>query len=65
MIYVTHDQVEAMTLAQRMAVMKGGVVQQFDTPANIYNAPANLFVATFLGSPGMNLFKGTLEHSRG
>jgi multiple sugar transport system ATP-binding protein len=61
MIYVTHDQVEAMTLAQRMAVMKGGVVQQFDTPANIYNAPANLFVATFLGSPGMNLFKGTLE----
>ncbi|MYM87246.1 sn-glycerol-3-phosphate ABC transporter ATP-binding protein UgpC [Rugamonas sp. FT82W] len=61
MIYVTHDQVEAMTLAQRMAVMKGGVVQQFDTPANIYNEPANLFVATFLGSPGMNLFKGRLE----
>jgi multiple sugar transport system ATP-binding protein len=63
MIYVTHDQVEAMTLAQRMAVMKGGVVQQFDTPANIYNEPANLFVATFLGSPGMNLFKGRLERS--
>jgi multiple sugar transport system ATP-binding protein len=61
MIYVTHDQVEAMTLAQRMAVMKGGVVQQFDTPANIYNEPANLFVATFLGSPGMNLFKGVIE----
>ena len=61
MIYVTHDQVEAMTLAQRMAVMKGGVVQQFDTPDVIYNEPANLFVATFLGSPGMNLFKGTVE----
>ena len=61
MIYVTHDQVEAMTLAQRMAVMKGGVVQQFDTPDVIYNEPANLFVATFLGSPGMNLFKGAVE----
>lgn len=61
MIYVTHDQVEAMTLAQRMAVMKGGVVQQFDTPDNIYSRPANLFVATFLGSPGMNLFKGSLS----
>ncbi|MET0265969.1 MAG: sn-glycerol-3-phosphate ABC transporter ATP-binding protein UgpC [Duganella sp.] len=60
MIYVTHDQVEAMTLAQRMAVMQGGVVQQFDTPANIYHAPANLFVAGFLGSPGMNLFRGQL-----
>jgi multiple sugar transport system ATP-binding protein len=65
MIYVTHDQVEAMTLAQRMAVMKGGVVQQFDTPANIYNEPANLFVATFLGSPGMNLFRGRLESHDG
>ena len=65
MIYVTHDQVEAMTLAQRMAVMKGGVVQQFDTPDVIYNEPANLFVATFLGSPGMNLFKGALEQQGG
>ncbi|MRW93606.1 ATP-binding cassette domain-containing protein [Duganella sp. FT80W] len=65
MIYVTHDQVEAMTLAQRMAVMKGGVVQQFDTPDVIYNRPANLFVATFLGSPGMNLFRGTLEQQDG
>ena len=65
MIYVTHDQVEAMTLAQRMAVMKGGAVQQFDTPANIYDAPANLFVATFLGSPGMNLFTGRLERQGG
>src|SRR5471030_2294151 len=65
MIYVTHDQVEAMTLAQRMAVMKGGVVQQFDTPDVIYRAPANLFVATFLGSPGMNLFRGSLEEREG
>ncbi|MBV7534407.1 ABC transporter ATP-binding protein [Duganella sp. sic0402] len=65
MIYVTHDQVEAMTLAQRMAVMKGGVVQQFDTPDVVYNTPANLFVATFLGSPGMNLFKGALETQDG
>jgi multiple sugar transport system ATP-binding protein len=65
MIYVTHDQVEAMTLAQRMAVMKGGVVQQFDTPDVIYNTPANLFVATFLGSPGMNLFKGSVEQKDG
>ncbi|NRR33705.1 ABC transporter ATP-binding protein [Oxalobacteraceae bacterium] len=65
MIYVTHDQVEAMTLAQRMAVMKGGVIQQFDTPAAIYSKPANLFVASFLGSPGMNLFKGWLEQRAG
>ncbi|WP_300752942.1 ABC transporter ATP-binding protein [Janthinobacterium sp.] len=65
MIYVTHDQVEAMTLAQRMAVMKGGVIQQFDTPAAIYREPANLFVATFLGSPGMNLFRGSLHHEAG
>jgi multiple sugar transport system ATP-binding protein len=61
MIYVTHDQVEAMTLADRMAVMQGGVIQQFDTPGAIYRAPENLFVATFLGSPGMNLFKGRLD----
>ncbi|HEV7815499.1 MAG TPA: ABC transporter ATP-binding protein [Janthinobacterium sp.] len=61
MIYVTHDQVEAMTLATRMAVMRAGVIQQFDTPAAIYRAPANLFVATFLGSPGMNLFHGKLN----
>ncbi|MBY0239306.1 MAG: ABC transporter ATP-binding protein [Burkholderiaceae bacterium] len=61
MIYVTHDQVEAMTLAGRMAVMRGGVIQQYDTPANVYHAPANLFVATFLGTPGINLFRGTLQ----
>ncbi len=61
MIYVTHDQVEAMTLATRMAVMRGGVIQQFGTPAEVYARPNNLFVATFLGSPAMNLLKGTFE----
>jgi multiple sugar transport system ATP-binding protein len=54
-LYVTHDQSEAMTLAHRIAVMDRGQVQQFDTPENIYNRPANLFVAGFLGSPSMNL----------
>src|SRR6201996_2903123 len=61
MIYVTHDQVEAMTLATRMAVMRGGVIQQFGTPAEVYARPDNLFVATFLGSPAMNLLHGRLE----
>ncbi|WUR15804.1 ABC transporter ATP-binding protein [[Empedobacter] haloabium] len=65
MIYVTHDQVEAMTLADRMAVMQGGVIQQFDTPDAIYRRPENLFVATFLGSPGMNLFRGRLARQDG
>ncbi|HXZ06707.1 MAG TPA: ABC transporter ATP-binding protein [Paraburkholderia sp.] len=65
MIYVTHDQVEAMTLATRMAVMRGGVIQQIGTPAQIYAEPVNLFVATFLGSPPMNLLKGRLEHRDG
>ncbi len=54
-IYVTHDQVEAMTLADRIAVMKGGYVQQYGTPDEIYNRPANQFVASFTGSPSMNL----------
>src|SRR5471030_3094791 len=65
MIYVTHDQVEAMTLAQRMAVMRGGVIQQIGTPAEVYVHPNNLFVATFLGSPGMNLLKGALHRGGG
>lgn len=65
MIYVTHDQVEAMTLATRMAVMRGGVIQQFGTPAEVYARPNNLFVATFLGSPAMNVLKGTLERRDG
>jgi multiple sugar transport system ATP-binding protein len=54
-VYVTHDQVEAMTLATMIAVMKDGEVQQFGTPAEIYNRPANIFVADFMGSPSMNL----------
>jgi multiple sugar transport system ATP-binding protein len=54
-IYVTHDQVEAMTLGQRVAVMRDGTLQQVDTPQNLYRDPANLFVAAFIGSPSMNL----------
>ena len=57
-VYVTHDQVEAMTLGSRIAVMKGGVVQQLGTPDEIYNRPANCYVATFIGSPTMNLLRG-------
>ena len=57
-VYVTHDQVEAMTLGSRIAVMKGGVVQQLGTPSEIYNHPANTYVATFIGSPTMNLLRG-------
>ena len=60
-IYVTHDQIEAMTLADRVVVMKQGVVQQVGTPTDIYNQPANTFVAGFIGSPAMNLLEGTLE----
>lgn len=59
-IYVTHDQVEAMTLAHRIALLEGGKLQQLDTPAKIYNDPANLFVAQFIGSPPMNVVKGEL-----
>ena len=55
MVYVTHDQIEAMTLATKIVVMKGGVVQQIGTPSEIYTKPANLFVADFMGSPAMNL----------
>ncbi len=55
-IYVTHDQVEAMTMGHRIAVMNQGVLQQLDTPENLYDHPANLFVATFIGSPAMNIF---------
>ncbi len=61
MIYVTHDQIEAMTLADRIAVMYGGEVQQFDTPQAIYSKPVNRFVASFIGSPGMNFFDGALD----
>ncbi|ANL27583.1 sn-glycerol-3-phosphate ABC transporter ATP-binding protein [Rhizobium phaseoli] len=61
-VYVTHDQIEAMTLATKIAVLKDGVLQQFGTPAEIYNSPANLFVADFMGSPAMNLLNATVEN---
>jgi multiple sugar transport system ATP-binding protein len=60
-IYVTHDQIEAMTLAHRVALLDHGVLQQLDTPARIYNDPANLFVAGFIGSPPMNFLRGQLS----
>jgi multiple sugar transport system ATP-binding protein len=62
-LYVTHDQIEAMTLAHRVAILEKGVLQQLDTPAKIYNDPANLFVAQFIGSPPMNVVHGSLEGS--
>ncbi len=65
MIYVTHDQVEAMTLATRIAVMKAGVIQQTGSPDEIYNYPTNLFVAGFLGAPTMNTFRGKLAQDNG
>ncbi|MFD9896933.1 ABC transporter ATP-binding protein [Mesorhizobium sp. NPDC059025] len=58
-VYVTHDQIEAMTLATRIAVMRGGRIEQLDTPENIYNRPATLYVATFVGAPPMNLLTAT------
>jgi multiple sugar transport system ATP-binding protein len=64
-VYVTHDQVEAMTMGDRVALMRRGVLQQVDTPMNLYNAPANLFVASFIGSPAMNLFEAQLEQRNG
>jgi multiple sugar transport system ATP-binding protein len=60
-IYVTHDQVEAMTLGHRIVVMKDGEVQQVDTPLNLYDFPANRFVAGFIGSPSMNFIKARVE----
>ena len=65
MIYVTHDQVEAMTLGQRIVVLKDGEIQQIDTPMALYEKPANLFVAGFLGSPAMNVLYGTLREDDG
>ena len=64
-IYVTHDQTEAMTMASRIAVITKGVLQQIDTPQNLYDHPDNLFVAGFIGSPAMNFFPGTLTRSDG
>ena len=60
-VYVTHDQVEAMTMATRIVVMKDGLIQQVDTPQNLYDYPCNIFVAGFIGTPQMNFINGTLE----
>jgi multiple sugar transport system ATP-binding protein len=60
-VYVTHDQVEAMTMGDRVAVMKDGILQQCDTPLTLYDAPRNLFVAGFIGSPAMNLIEGNVQ----
>jgi multiple sugar transport system ATP-binding protein len=65
MIYVTHDQVEAMTLGHRIVVLNGGEIQQIDTPVRVYQRPANLFVAGFVGSPAMNLLRGRLLRQDG
>src|SRR5579871_18918 len=64
-VYVTHDQIEAMTLATKIAVLKDGELQQVGTPSEIYNSPANLFVADFMGSPAMNLLEGTVHGANG
>ena len=65
MIYVTHDQIEALTLADRIAVMHAGVIQQLDTPGKIYREPKNLFVASFVGSPAMNFIDGSIDGEGG
>jgi multiple sugar transport system ATP-binding protein len=64
-VYVTHDQIEAMTLASRIAIMRDGVVQQFAPPEEIYERPANMYVASFIGSPAMNFLRGRLEPGDG
>jgi len=64
-IYVTHDQTEALTMGTRIAVMRDGVLQQLDTPQNLYDHPDNMFVATFIGSPSMNTFEGKLDRANG
>src|SRR2546422_2244974 len=61
-VYVTHDQVEAMTMADRIAVMNEGRIEQLGAPLELYDRPANLFVAQFIGSPAMNVFDGTLKN---
>jgi multiple sugar transport system ATP-binding protein len=65
MVYVTHDQVEAMTMGDRIAVMKSGIIHQIDTPVNVYNSPVDLFVAGFIGSPAMNFITVTIRHGEG
>jgi multiple sugar transport system ATP-binding protein len=64
-VYVTHDQVEAMTMGERVAVMRRGLLQQVDRPQRLYETPVNLFVASFIGSPSMNLLQGRIERSDG
>jgi multiple sugar transport system ATP-binding protein len=63
-VYVTHDQVEAMTMGDRVAVLKDGLLQQVDTPRNLYDKPANAFVAGFIGSPAMNLLKTSVTNGK-
>ena len=63
-IYVTHDQVEAMTMGTRIVVMKDGLIQQVDSPINLYDKPVNKFVGGFIGSPAMNFMIGTVENGR-
>ena len=63
-VYVTHDQVEAMTLGQRVAVLRDGLLQQVDTPQNLFHRPVNLFVAAFIGSPSMNLIDAEVANGR-
>src|SRR5436305_1621042 len=63
-VYVTHDQVEAMTMGDRVAVMRRGLLQQFEEPQRLYEKPANLFVASFIGSPAMNMLEGSFERDR-
>ena len=65
MVYVTHDQVEAMTMGDRIVIMNGGVICQIGTPLEVYDRPANLFVAGFIGSPPMNFFQGELVSANG
>ena len=64
-VYVTHDQIEAMTLGTRVAVLKDGELMQVDTPQMLFDAPDNLFVATFIGSPAMNLAEAKLVRDQG
>ncbi|HEX2346049.1 MAG TPA: sn-glycerol-3-phosphate ABC transporter ATP-binding protein UgpC [Gaiellaceae bacterium] len=65
MVYVTHDQIEAMTMGDRVAVLRSGELQQVDTPTNVYDRPVNLFVAGFIGSPPMNLARATIDQADG
>ncbi len=64
-IYVTHDQIEAMTMADRIVVMNGGFIEQIGRPLDLYDQPANIFVASFIGSPAMNFLKGRISSKEG